>query len=217
MNIKKIILITLFSVSISFILGSYIFPKGPGSVIVYDPSPVPFDLENCEFQGPKDAKITIVEFSDLECPYSKKAHLRINALVNKKKYYGKIKYYFKSFPLKVHTMAPKMARAVLAAGRQGKSIEMREELFKQLKKKNEGVNYSNAINQIVNDLGLNAEKFQEDLESEEIRKLIEHEKEDGKRHNVRAVPTVFINGHMLKGTMLRRKYEALVDKLLLKT
>ncbi len=217
MNVIKYLLIAILSISASFVLGNYSVPDEAGSVIIFDPSPIPFDLNNCEFQGPEAAKITIVEFSDLECPHSKKTHQRIKSLLNKKRYNGKIRYYFKSFPLKMHAMAPMMARAVLAAGLQGKSVEMREGLFQLAKKKGKKVNYPNAVNRLADDLGLNVEKFQHDLASEEIRQLADREKEDGTKHNVRAVPTVFINGHMLKGTVQPGKYEALVDKLLFKT
>ena len=84
-------------------------------------SPVvtPLQLNGCTVEGNSDAPITVVEFSDLECPYSSRNHKVMNSL--NKKYTGKIQYYFRNFPLRSHENAPTMAKAVLAAGEQGKA------------------------------------------------------------------------------------------------
>lgn len=217
MSFKIYLGIALLSVSVSFVLGRYVFYQDNRSVIIFNPSPVSFDLENTTAQGPQDAPITIVEFSDLECPHSITAHGRINKLLNLKKYNGKIKYYFKSFPLQMHKQAPLLAKAVLAAGLQGKSQEMRERLIKHLSKsraKNDS-KYQELISQTVKELGLDGRKLQEDIASENISTLLAKEITDGKKHDVHALPTVFINGQLLAGTKSIDTYKAIIDKLLL--
>lgn len=217
MKIKIYVIAAIFAVSISFVSGKYIFKKESGSVIIFNPSTIPFDPDNSIPEGPEDAEITIVEFSDLECPYSIKAYKRIKKVLNHKRYNGKIKYYFKSFPLKRFKNSSLMAKAVLASGLQGKSAEMRERLFYLVSKAPEkgALNYTESITKIVNELGLDERKFRIDSESDEINDRLLSQIEDGKKHSVHAVPTVFINGHMFKGTKSINTYKAVIDRLLL--
>ena len=77
------------------------------------------------------------------------------------------------------------------------------------------INFRESITRIASELGLNENKFHKDVESEEINDRLMSQIEDGKKHSVRAVPTVFINGHMLKGTKSITTYKAVIDKLLL--
>ena len=117
------------AVFIPFILGKYVFYREVKSVIIFDPSPIPFELDNCKLEGSNDAEITLIEFSDLECQYSLKTHNRIKKLLAIKKYKDSIKYYFKFFPLEQHKNDKILSKAIIAAGLQGKFKEMREAII----------------------------------------------------------------------------------------
>jgi len=83
-------------------------------------------------RGPKDAKITIVEFSDFECPYCGAAHDTVEQVMTT--YAGKVRLVYRQFPLSFHPHAAKAAEASLCAADQGKFWEYHDVLFKNQKK-----------------------------------------------------------------------------------
>ena len=86
------------------------------------------DLGNAPTKGPKDAKITFVEFSDFQCPFCNRVYPTINQLM--KDYDGKVQLVFKHFPLiSIHPHAQKAAEAAECAKDQGKFWEFHDALF----------------------------------------------------------------------------------------
>ncbi len=89
---------------------------------------VKVDLGNAETKGPKDAKITFIEYSDFQCPFCSRAYPTINQLM--KDYDGKAQLVFKHFPLiSIHPRAQKAAEAAECARDQGKFWEFHDALF----------------------------------------------------------------------------------------
>jgi protein-disulfide isomerase len=109
------------------------------------------------------------------------------------KYPGKVKLVHKDFPIRSHRFAFKAAMAALAAGKQGKYWEFHDELFK---------NYNNLspekIDEIAKQLGLNEAEFQQDQKNPAFAEQIRQDYEEGIRVGLRGVPTVFINGKMMR-------------------
>jgi protein-disulfide isomerase len=156
--------------------------------------PVQIATAGAPVQGPADAKITVVEFSDFECPYCVKAMENVRTIMAA--YPGKIKLVYKQFPLSMHPHAQLAATASLAAQSQGKFWEMHNELFahsRQLNRQNILV-WAKAI-------GLDMDKFTADLDSGKFAKTIEKDASDGEAAGVMGTPAFFINGKLFNGPM----------------
>lgn len=97
----------------------------------FNPEPKNIDLSKGQSKGSKDAPITIVEFSDFECPYCARAFDTVQQLL--KEYDKKIKFYYFQFPLSFHPNAQKAAEASLCAADQGKFWEYHDKLFNVMK------------------------------------------------------------------------------------
>jgi protein-disulfide isomerase len=80
-------------------------------------------------KGPDSAPVTIVEFSDFQCPYCSKAEATVKDLLELEKYKGKLKLVYRDYPLPSHNLAPKAGEAAHCAGDQGKYWEMHDRLF----------------------------------------------------------------------------------------
>src|SRR5215813_4535733 len=97
-------------------------PRPPPDATVYR-----LPVEDSPARGPADALVTLVEFSDYQCPYCRAAHATV-AMVEKK-YAGKVRLVMKQFPLSFHQNARPAALAAIAAGFQGRYWEMHDRLF----------------------------------------------------------------------------------------
>ena len=85
-------------------------------------------IDDSPVRGPADALVTLVEFSDYQCPFCRQANATVSQV--EKKYAGKIRLVMKEFPLvSIHPQAMPAARAVIAAGMQGRYWEMHDKLF----------------------------------------------------------------------------------------
>jgi protein-disulfide isomerase len=147
------------------------------------------DIGRSYVQGNKDAKVTIVEFSDFQCPFSKRFHAVIPDVL--KAFPDEVNYVFKNFPLAMHSQARSAAKASLAAGLQGKYWEMVELLFKNNQEFSD-----DKYKQLAGQLGIDVEKFTRDYKERdaEWEKLIKEDMELAASVDVRGTPTFFING-----------------------
>jgi protein-disulfide isomerase len=111
-----------------------------------------------------------------------------------KQYPNEVKLVFKNFPLpNLHKFGQKAAIAALAAGEQGKFWEYHDMLFKDYKKIND-----DKITEVATNLGLDMEKFYQDMTNQELINLVNADYQDGINAGVRGTPTIFINGRLLK-------------------
>ena len=108
-------------------------------------------------------------------------------------YNGDIKFYFKNFPLNIHRYAKEASLAALAADKQGKFIEYHNKLIENYRSLNE-----KKFLDIAQELALNIETFNKDRTSSSLNNLVERDRMEGQKIGVRATPTVFINGRLLK-------------------
>jgi len=158
-------------------------------------------------RGPEDAKVTIIEFSDFQCPFSKKVQPTLDKIMEK--YPRKVRVVFKNFPLNFHKDAELAAEAALAAGDQGKFWEMHDKIFnnqKKLKKRN--------LKEYAQELGLDMSKFNNDLETHRFKKVIDGDLKAGKGLGVRGTPSFFINGKKLVGAKPLKAFQEVIDPLL---
>jgi thiol-disulfide isomerase/thioredoxin len=158
-------------------------------------------------RGPQDAPVTVVLFTDFECPYCSKVEPLIVQVLEKNP--ETVKLVFKNMPLQFHNFADPAARAALAAGKQGKFWEFHDELFAAEKLSNQ------VIADIAVKLDLDIEQWKKDKESQEIRQQINTDIADAQQAGVTGTPTLFVNGRLLKERNLQG-FQHMIDEELQK-
>lgn len=148
---------------------------------------VDIDIEGAPSRGSQMAQVTIVEFSDFECPYCGRAHPVVQQLL--REFEGRVRVVFKNFPLSAHPHAMPAARAAVAAGNQGKFWEMHDLLFEHQRNLEEG-----DLDSYAEQIGLDMERFHADMQAAETQRRIEADKEQGREIDVEATPSFFVNG-----------------------
>ncbi len=150
---------------------------------------LPIPVDGAPSKGPKDAKITIVIFSDFECPYCSQAHQQVEAL---QKQFGaqNIRVAYRHLPLSFHPNATPAAIASMAAHRQGKFWEYHDKLFANQEKLKAAdfVRYAK-------ELKLDVEKFQKDLKDPAIATAVQEDLKLSTKINVPGTPSFYINGY----------------------
>mgnify|MGYP002639745165 CR=1 FL=1 len=160
------------------------------------------DLSGSPRHGSADSPIVVVEYSEYQCPFCKRAQTTMHEL--EEKYGDQVSFVFKHFPLAKHTQAKPAAIASIAAERQGKFWEYKTALFEhQRDLKNEGI-----YEQIATEVGLNLEQFRRDIADPTIEAQIKADVTQAKQVGVTGTPCFFVNGYKLKGA---KPLEAFVD------
>ncbi|MGH7802501.1 MAG: DsbA family protein [Thermodesulfobacteriota bacterium] len=153
-----------------------------------EPQNVVINVDNAPFKGDKNAKLTLIEFSDYQCPFCGR-HVTQTVPQLETDYIktGKVKYVFFDFPLDFHKNAFKAAEAADCAGEQGKFWQMHDKLFENQKALEESdlTNYAKSI-------GLNMSKFQKCLDSGKYASQIKKEIELGQKSGVTGTPSFFL-------------------------
>lgn len=157
--------------------------------------------------GPDNAKVTIVEFSDFQCPFCKRFHDdTLDALIQK--YGDKIRIVYRNFPLTtIHPEAQKAAEAAMCANEQDKFWEMHDLIYA-----NQATMSVDLYKQFAEQLGLDTQKFNDCLDSDKFADAIAADQRDGTSYGVTGTPTFFINGWRLVGAQPLASFEALIDK-----
>ena len=166
--------------------------------------PVKIAINGSPFQGPEKAKITLVEFSDFQCPYCSRAIAEVENIL--RAYPKDIKLVFKQFPLEIHSEAQLAAEASLAANAQGKFWPMHDKLFANFRKLSR-----DNIFLWAKESGLDMEKFKVDLQSGKFRPAVEKDVKDGFEAGVQGTPTFFINGQRYSGLLDLNSVKAILD------
>lgn len=157
-------------------------------------APVNIPVAGAPVKGPADARITLIEFSDFECPFCSAAVKHVDEIMAA--YPKDVKLIYKQFPLSMHPHAELAAEASLAAREQGKFWEMYELLFKNYRQLSR-----NSIMAMAKQLGLDANKFQSDIDSGKYKKEIEKDMADGDTAGVYGTPAFYINGKQYNGEL----------------
>jgi protein-disulfide isomerase len=153
---------------------------------------VGIDNSDSPFLGPVEAPITIVEFSDFECGYCRKVYPTLLRIRNE--YDSEVKIVFKHFPLSFHKNALLAHRAAISAGEQGKFWEMHDLIFENFKDLSRETMLEHASR-----LNLNSPQFEEILDSQTSKDLIDRDIILGRDNGVTGTPVFFVNGRKLVG------------------
>jgi len=155
---------------------------------------IPLPIDGAPMKGPASGRITIVEFSDFECPFCSKAAAKVDAVLQA--YPNEARLVFKQYPLPTHPHAKMAAEAALAAHAQNKFWPMHDKLFANSR------NLSDAtVLAAAKEIGLDLTRFQNDLKSAKIKQTIDKDIADGNKAQVNGTPTVFINGKRYNGPL----------------
>jgi len=145
------------------------------------------DTNGAPFLGNPDAPVTLVIFSDFQCPFCAKLVPVIEKVTQE--YPDKVKIVFKNFPLRSHRYASLAALSSLAAQKQGKFWEFHDRLFAMQQELDQ-----NKILEIARELGLDMKQFTDDIGGESTKAQLAGDISAGQKAGVRGTPTVFVNG-----------------------
>ncbi len=146
-------------------------------------------------RGDKNAKLTMIEYSDLECPYCKKFHptLKDQAM---KDYAGKIRWVYRQFPLSFHANAQKESEAVLCVGKLGdddKYWSFVDKIFERTGSNGTGFALTD-LGPLAKEVGVNQDKFQKCLDGGDMKQRVNDETADGSQGGASGTPTTFLVG-----------------------
>lgn len=177
----------------------------PEHKLLDDPIQIP--TQGAPVTGPAKARITLVEFSDFQCPFCTKAAGQIADIL--KAYPNDVKLIFKQYPLDSHPQARISAQAALAAHQQGKFWQLHDILFANRTKLSR-----DAILGWAQQTGLDMKRFNADLDSPAIKKTVERDIADGDKAGVEGTPTIFIDGQRYNGDLDLLSIKPVLDKKL---
>ncbi|MSP70700.1 MAG: thioredoxin [Myxococcales bacterium] len=162
------------------------------------------------FKGAKDAQVTILEFSEFQCPFCSRVNPTIKQALDA--YPGKIKVVFKHSPLPFHKDAPLASEASLAAGAQGKFWEMHDKLFE-----NQKALTRPDLDRFAGEIGLDMSKFKADLDGNVFKKAVDADMAISAQFGVQGTPNFFINGRKLVGAQPWEAFKKIIDEEITKT
>lgn len=163
------------------------------SIFLRTPEPPVFSISTDDqpSKGSASAQVTIVEFTDFECPSCARMQPVLEEIVNE--YRDKVRLVVKDYPLAQHARAAKAAEAAEAAREQGKYWEYIAILFQ-----NQSALGVDSLKEYASRLGLDRKRFDESLDSGRYAERVQQDIKDGYRLGLNATPTIFINGRLVR-------------------
>jgi protein-disulfide isomerase len=163
------------------------------------------DVKGAPVKGAKDALVTIVQFSDYQCPFCSRVEPTINKVMDE--YKGKVRVAWRDLPLPFHPNALPAAIAARAAGEQGKFWEMHDKIFADQQHMDRPT-----YEKYAEGLGLNMAKFKAALDANKGKDGIEADAAAGGKIGARGTPAFFINGKFLSGAQPFEMFKAKIDE-----
>ena len=163
-------------------------------------------------KGDPKAPVTIIEFSDFECPFCGRFYSETLGKIDTQYIKtGKVKLIYRDFPLSFHAQAQKAAEAAECAGEQGKYWEMHDQLF------GEGVQGGVAsFKQFAQQIGLNTAKFNDCLDGGKMAAEIRKDFSDGQKAGIQGTPGFFVDGQLISGAQPFEVFQQIIDAALAK-
>jgi protein-disulfide isomerase len=162
-------------------------------------------IDDAPLKGAKNAKVTIVEWSDFQCPFCSRVEPTITQIL--KEYPNDVRVAFKQLPLPFHNNAHIAAEASLAAKAQGKFWQMHEKLFAN----QQALDRPN-LEKYAQEIGLDMNKFKADLDSGKWKAKVDQEMAEGNKIGARGTPSFFINGKPFVGAQPFDAFKAKIDE-----
>jgi protein-disulfide isomerase len=173
--------------------------------ILLAPMRFPVEAGDAPRRGPATAPVTIVEFSDFQCPYCKRAQATLREILAR--YGDQVSLVFKDLPLtRTHREAQRAAEAARCAGEQGKYWEYHDALYAAPRIT------TDSYQQIARSLGLEADLLRGCLDSRKFRARVQDDVKQAGNVGASSTPTFFINGILLKGAQPIEAFAKIIDE-----
>ena len=178
----------------------------------FEPYRLTFSNAGAPTLGPATAPVTLVEFSDFQCPYCRAAAPTLKQVANK--YGDKVHIVYRQYPIaSLHPFALKAAEASLCANEQGKFWPLHDRMFDDQTKL--GVS---DLKQQARELGMDGKKFDACLDAGKYVEQVQNDMKEGQRSGVTGTPAIFLNGRVVEGGSVPFSVlQALIDKELART
>jgi len=144
-------------------------------------------------RGNPNAKVTVIAYTDYECPYCARLHTTLHTLAKE----TDIRLVYRHFPLESHQHAARASEAAECAGAQGRFWEFSDDLFKSINKVHGDADFI----QIASNLGMDSKPFADCLSSGQFSSRVAAQRVDGLNRKLMAVPTFFVNGKRFNGAI----------------
>lgn len=190
-----------------------LFKKYNARILVKEPEPFAQNVSTDDdpFQGKRGAPVTVVMFSDFQCPACAATHPVLQRVLAE--YGDKIRFVVRDFPLsEIHKDAFLAAQAANAANAQGKFFEFAEILYR-----NQDALDAASLSRYAADAGLNVAQFELDLQSGKFAEEVRRDMADGKSYGIGSTPTIFVNGVKVRSLSAKAFRGAIERALLAKT
>jgi protein-disulfide isomerase len=173
-----------------------------------DDSGVVYDIKpgDSPIRGLRDAPITIVEFSDFQCPYCASLQETLDLVL--KAFPKEVRLVYKQYPLNIHQYARQAAAASLVAHSQGKFWQMHDKLFENFRSINE-----ENIKRWAKEIGLDMAEFEKAMQSGKYEPVIQKDMTDGAAAKVIGTPTIFVNGRRAQERSFEAFKKMILDEL----
>ena len=165
--------------------------------------------DNENIKGDKEAKATLIEYSDFQCPACGSYYPILKKV--SEDLGAQVKFAYRHFPLPQHKNAKLAATVAEAAGKQGKFWEMHDLIFQNQSDWSEDKNAAVIFAKYAQDLQLDLAKFQTDIADEEIKAKIENDYKSGVKAGVNSTPSFFLNGKKINNP---RNYDEFKNAIL---
>ena len=202
MNIKSILIFAAITFGVLLGVGGLLWQFGQSG-----------DKPIADIAGDKhlikgSGAITLVEFSDFQCPACLAVQQPLEQIL--KKYEGKVEFVYRYFPLtSIHKNAMMSAQAAEAAYRQGKFFEMHDKLFATQASWQGLADPKETFMAYAKEIGLDTEKFGQDIDSQSVKDVINNDLLATTRYRLTGTPTFFINGSKVEFAQIESKIQEL--------
>ncbi|MBX2812049.1 MAG: thioredoxin domain-containing protein [Myxococcales bacterium] len=161
--------------------------------------------EGTPTKGSSKPLVTLVEFSDFECPFCSRVNPTLAKIMET--YGDDVQVQFRNQPLGFHKRAKPAALAALAAHKQGKFWEMHDKLFA-----NQRALSDEDLKKYAKEIGLDVDRFEADLISDEVAKILAQDQKDAAKFGARGTPTLFANGVPIRGAQPFAAFKKIIDE-----
>jgi protein-disulfide isomerase len=158
-------------------------------------------------KGPDSAPVKIVEWSDFQCPFCRRANPTLAQI--EQEYGDKVQLVFKHMPLSMHSKAPDAHKAAAAAGLQGKFWEMHDLIFSDQRAMS-----PEKYEEYAKQIGLDIDKFNQDRNSPQVEAILAADVAQASKLGITGTPAFFVNGRYLSGAQPFASFKVLIDEQL---
>lgn len=217
-----VILISAWMIGVSILGAGWLISRevakqNLGSNQTIPSGPVDIEITNDKvILGNSDAKVTLIEFADYQCPYCGQWHAEVYPLL-KSEYIdtGKVKFVYWDFAF-LGAESYRSAEAAMCANDQGKYWEFHDKLFKNQNGESQGAFSDENLTKFAVELNLDKTKFGECMNTNRYQKQVEESLRLGTQYGVSSTPTVFINGLKIEGALPYENYKQIIESELAK-